>query len=47
MIAISRVKDLKRVFPAKKDAITDYIARNSLNISSLNDLKALIRFCLD
>lgn len=46
MSAISRVKDLKRVFPARKDAIADYIAQNNLNIRSLDDLKALIRFCL-
>jgi len=43
--SIDRIKDLKKLFPDKKDSILGYISDNHLNINKLGDLKQLIRYC--
>lgn len=42
---ISRIKDLKKQFPQKKDLIINYILDNRLDINNENDLKSLVKFC--
>lgn len=44
---ISRIKDIKKLFPEKNDTILNYINEQKLNISNAEDLKKLIAFCTD
>lgn len=44
---VSKIKDLKKLFPNKKDSILSFIQEKNLNINNANDLDRLIRFCID
>jgi hypothetical protein len=46
-VSVSRIKDLKKLFPAKKDSILNFISSNKLNLSNPNDLKQIIRYCVE
>jgi hypothetical protein len=45
--SINRIKDLKKLFPNKKDCILSYISDNQLNVNKLDDLKQIIRYCVE
>jgi len=44
---VSKIKDLKKLFPNKKDSILSFIQEKNLNINDANDLNKLIKFCID
>jgi hypothetical protein len=43
--SLTRIKDLKKLFPNKKDSIVAYISDNHLDISKVSDLKQIIKYC--
>ncbi|MHC1703352.1 MAG: hypothetical protein AB9846_05540 [Tenuifilaceae bacterium] len=44
---VSKIKDLKKLFPNKKDSLLDYIHEKNLNMGNVNDLNQLIKFCIN
>ncbi|MHC1703351.1 MAG: hypothetical protein AB9846_05535 [Tenuifilaceae bacterium] len=44
---ISRVKDISKLFPNKKESMLNYINEQKLNISNAEDLIKLIAYCTD
>jgi hypothetical protein len=44
---IYRIKDLKKLFPKKKDTILAFVSDNHLNINRIEDLKKIISYCAE
>jgi hypothetical protein len=45
--SIKRIKDLKKLFPDKKDNILSFISDNKLDVNKLRDLKRIVKYCAE
>ena len=45
--SVSRIKDLKKLFPSKRDSILNYISSNKLKLNNPLDLKQIIKYCVE